>query len=337
MLPLTRSGLPFGRPSDRTSLDPHETNVQKPCPPEGEGLRDATELELAFRHSGWQNTRSRVFSALSLTAAGVQRLQRFATCGTGCWVQRTVTHPRRYKLAANYCHDRFCTPCCTAAAQTIGRNLAVHADRKTIRFLTLTKRSDNDDLAITIDTLNAAFRRLRYRHTWKTHVTGGAAFLEVKWNQTPGRWHAHLHVLIEGRYFDQALIKAEWQAVTGDSFIVDIRRVPTGRGVINYVAKYATKGIDTKTTHNPPRLRQAIVALHGRRTSTTFGTWRGMQLHRPDDDGDWEMFMPLADLIYQKDAGNGLASIIYEAIGRTKPWTRHLHPRSPPVALSAGV
>jgi hypothetical protein len=60
-------------------------------------------------------------------------------------------------------------------------------------------------------------------------------------------------------------------------------------------------------------------------------------LHRPDDDGDWEMFMPLADLIYQKDAGNGLASIIYEAIGRTKPWTRHLHPRSPPVALSAGV
>lgn len=336
MLPPETERHPNCSPPPFSSLDPHETKPHHDADARCEGVRSSTELDLLFRHSGWRMTRQRVFDALGHTAAGVQRLQRFAMCGSACWIHRTTTHPRKYRLSANYCRDRFCTPCCRATAQVIGMNLEEYSKGKSIRFLTLTKKTTDDDLDAAIDSLYAAFRRLRNRKTWRERVTGGTAFLEVKWNESPGRWHAHLHILIEGRYWDQREIAAEWLACTGDSHIVDIRSVPSGKPIVNYLVKYATKSIDTATTHNPPRLRQAIVALHGRRSCTTFGTWRGLRLHHSELDGDWEIVMPLSDCIRQKEAGNGLASIILEALRRNKPWTMSLHERSPPLPPCAG-
>lgn len=336
MLPSPHRQLPQTPTVSPSSVHAHESNPEISHDTVAVGIRTPTELELTFRHNGWRETRRRVFSALSNTSAGLNRLHRFANCGCGCWIHRTTTHPRQYKLSANYCHDRFCTPCSRANGRVIGSNIQAATKNRTVRFLTLTKRSADDVLDETLNDLADAFRRLRSRKAWKNKVTGGVSFLEVKWNADPGRWHAHLHVLIEGRYWDQREIAAEWLACTGDSHVVDIRAVPEGDAMIKYITKYATKGIDNKTTHDPPRLREAITALHGRRSCTTFGTWRGIPLQHNDVDGEWESWITLAELIARKDAGNGWASIIYSQITRQTPWNRHLNPRSPPVELSPG-
>lgn len=334
MQTIAPNELPY--PAPLPQLDPHETKAQEPLQVDCEGVRTATELDLAFRHSGWHVTRERIFRALSSTAAGVARLQRFACCGTGCWIQRSLDDPRRYRLSANYCRDRFCVPCCKAAAQVVGHNLQAHTKRKTIRFLTLTKLNLDMNLSEAIDSLNSSFRRLRNRKAWKTHVEGGVAFLEVKWSETPGRWNAHLHILIEGKYWDKSEISSEWNQATGDSFIIDIRTVPPGKGIVNYIVKYATKAIDNKTTHNPPRLREAIVSLHGRRTCSTFGSWRGLKLYDSKPEGEWDTVMSLADCIRANDRGDVDAAFILDSIRKDKPWTKSLHERSPPVNPCGG-
>ena len=58
-----------------------------------------------------------------------------------------------------------------------------------------------------------------YKEAWQ----GGLYAVEAV-NKGRG-WHVHLHVLVEGGYVSQRLLAADWQELTGDSCIVDIREV----------------------------------------------------------------------------------------------------------------
>lgn len=225
-----------------------------------------------FRHSDWAGLRAATFSVLKEAGATEATLRRFIECGQGCSVWHSPSEQRLFVSSAT-CKNRFCVPCSKARRSQIAGNLAAFAAEKHLRLITLTLQHHNAPLPDLISRLWASFKLFRRREDWKTHVSGFAAFIELKWSQRSNWWHVHLHVLAEGSWWDRRELSAAWHAVTGDSFITDIREVTTDEG-ITYTAKYASKPLALADI--PPEQRAAAVrSIHHRRLWQVGGAWQG--------------------------------------------------------------
>lgn len=228
------------------------------------------------------------------------RLLKFANCGANCYVEIHNQHSPNpgqecdARLRADTCHDRFCIPCGQARAFAISTALTARIHNDTCRFLTLTLRCNQRPLAERLTRLYTCFNLLRRRDFWKNHITGGAAFCEVTLGKTPGNWHVHLHCIITGGWVEQSKIADEWLAVTGDSYIVDIRPIAADEKIAGYVTKYVTKPASKEVYDTPAALDEMVSALRGRRLCLTFGTWRGTPLKpvAPSSEG-WTLLCRL--------------------------------------------
>jgi hypothetical protein len=266
----------------------------------------ASAWETAFRHSGWKHRRRLVFQHLGRLHSSSAKLDAFCNCGSAAWVQHS-RKADRFRIAANFCHHRLCDPCARARANNIARNVAAHIGQKKVRFITLTIRHNRNPLRDQIDRLYKCFAQLRRRNAWLAHVEGGAAFLEVKWKPESKQWHPHLHCIVEGAYFPQRDLARDWYAVTGDSFIVDVRDIHEPKEAAAYCAKYATKGVDNAVFEHADALDEYGLAIRGRRLCATFGSWRGLKLESlPEDPGDWRNVCSLDELM--------------EALKDAEPW-----------------
>lgn len=241
-----------------------------------------------FRHSGWRHNRKLVHNSLRRTQQSASRLNAFSTCGWRSFVYRTVDPPHAYRLAGSSCHDRFCTPCANDRSRCIASNVLKKLAREPARFATLTIRHTTEPLDIQVRRLYASFTKLRAGTVWKRHVTGGCAFIEIKWIATTREWHPHLHCVLHGRYFPKQLLSATWHAITGDSFITDIRAITDEAKIAHYVTKYAAKSVNDTFLNRPDLLDEVVTCLRGRRLCHTFGTWRGLKLTEIPNDRDWE-------------------------------------------------
>lgn len=155
-------------------------------------------------------------------------------------------------------------------------------------MLTLTLRHSRTLLVDQIKRLYVCFNNLRRRQAWRDHVVGGVAFLELKVSERDDLWHVHLHVLCEGSFWDQREISREWHAVTGDSSIVDVRRVQDGPLAAVYVTKYVTKPADNSVFARREKLDEIICSLRGTKLCLPFGTWRSLKLmEKPKADVAW--------------------------------------------------
>lgn len=181
------------------------------------------------------------------------------------------------------CRDRLCPLCSRCRGRQVAERVhAATAKADSLRFATFTIAHSDAPLVEQMDQLQAWFRAFRRTAEWKKHVRGGVATIELKRGKGDGRWHPHLHMLLDGEYWDQAALSNAWRAVTGTSFIVDIRLVHSRKDAAFYVAKYASK---------PPRLdrfddadiQDVAAALHRRRMIMTFGS-----MHNVPVDGDEE-------------------------------------------------
>jgi hypothetical protein len=184
-----------------------------------------------------------------------------------------------------------------------------HVPCKHIRFLTLTLRANATPLKEQLDRLYSSFGKFRNRAKIKKCVRGGICFLELSRNRETGSWHPHLHILFEGDYLPQAVARDTWHEITGDSYIVDIRQIRTVGEACSYVVKYATKSIGANVWADPAALREAMVALVGKRTFNAFGTWKCFSLARPQaDDLDWDPVCSL-NTLYNRIAEGDPAAI----------------------------
>lgn len=162
---------------------------------------------------------------------------------------------------------------------------------KAVSFITLTLSDKSTDLPAMVDKLYRSFRYLRSHPLWEKKVRGGAAFLEVKWNDKARRWHPHLHIIADADFLPQHELSAAWRSITHDSFIVDVRRVRDEKIVSSYVVKYATKPLNATLMHDAHILDDTIHALRGRRLCLCFGSWYGTPLSAAEDEelaDDWE-------------------------------------------------
>jgi len=247
-------------------------------------IEPITPVEAAWRHSGWRHQRLKVWESMQRLALPNHRLLKFANCGTNCYVEilnSQSPNPGQEsdaRLRSDTCHDRFCIPCAQARGFAIATALAARMADTTTRFVTFTLRCNQRPLLERLDRLYTCFNLLRRREFWKTHVTGGAAFCEVKLGKTPGNWHVHLHCIVSGGWVEQSKLADEWFAVTGDSYVVDIQAIPDAAVRARYVAGYVSKPSSKDVYEIPAALDEMVLALRGRRLCFTFGTWRGTPL-----------------------------------------------------------
>lgn len=323
------SALACTRPPTLLQLDALETNVQAdaavsplgPCDP-------AADIEVEFRHSGWQNRRQHVLDAFERIDPLSSRAARFAACGSHAWVVESVSEPGIYRVACSKCRDRLCVPCATARGRRVASRVAELSKNREIRFLTLTLRINYAPLGDQVTRLISCFARLRRRVLWKKSQTGGVAFLELKRRPDSHTWHPHIHAIIEGVFLDKRDISRAWHQITGDSFVVKIQECNSGEKAAYYAAKYAGKAVHNGVESDPEMLEEAIVALKGRRLLTCFGSWSF-----PDDvdrifPEEWKAVGTLKSVIEQAAAGDPTARTILNLLrGGVSTCTE---PRSPP-------
>lgn len=345
-----------------TSVHTEESPVDRECKaPDASDFASNAALG-AFRHSGWTRLRNRVFAAFLFNErlhalaerhqmpearkgsrafpVTLSRVKAFSRCGQDAWVLQNKADPTRFRVTSSKCHDRFCLPCCNDRANAAQAKLLDKMKGVLLRFVTLTLRSDDEPLQQQLDRLYASFRKLRQRAFWKRRVKGGIAFVEVKWSAKGKRWHPHLHVMVHGMYLPKKDLGHEWYRVTGDSWIVDVRKVADETQAAKYVAKYATKGYDASAVGSDDRLHEAILAFHGRRFVIAFGDWKGFSLTATDAQPGWRIFDRLDSVLAMVRRGDPNACRIL-AFLRPNPddeLLRHLTPepdaRPPPLTYA---
>lgn len=227
--------------------------------------------------------------------------------------------------AACFCKQHLICPLCAIrrGSKTLEAYLkrfrAVQAERPELKpyLLTLTVR-DGADLDERTSHLLHAFQVLKYRRrmflagvrgamwTEFAKVAGAVGSYEFKRGKGSGLWHPHLHMVgLCASPPDQADLRREWEAITGDSFMVDVRPFHEGQDPAEgfmEVFKYAVKFGDLSLADN----WEVAQYLRGARLLFSLGAFRGVQVpesltDEPLDD------LPYFDLFYRYFAGLGYA------------------------------
>src|SRR6059058_353112 len=253
--------------------------------------------EAVFRHSGWSHHRRCVHASLIRTKVSLSRLDRFENCGSGCIVEWSPER-KQWRLSANYCRDRTCQPCGRARSCQVEAALRSYVENRPLRFITLTlKHTPHLTLREQLKRLYVSFSTLRRRLWWRQKVKGGVAILEVKIGKD-ALWHPHLHLLVESAFLPQKDLSHEWLAVTGDSYIVDVRHVGPQQQEVRYVCSYVGKPLDASIYARPAMLDEFIKAIHGKRLILPFGSWSKLSLNAEADAGGvWVAIGPLWRLL----------------------------------------
>jgi hypothetical protein len=146
-------------------------------------------------------------------------------------------------------------------------------------FLTLTiKSSKKRDLRAGNRQIKKCFKTLRNRQIWDDNIAGGFGRVENTFNPKEG-WHPHIHCLTIQKCVPQSALSDAWKSITGDSYIVDIKRVYDVSAGILEVIKYPYKPADLKKLS---RLEiEQIFKYRGDRLGITFGELHGIKI---DDD-----------------------------------------------------
>jgi hypothetical protein len=179
---------------------------------------------------------------------------------------------RSYRL-----HDKYIT---FLRSRKVARSLYARG----LRLLTLTIKNTKT-IEEGIDKLYESlrdFRRLKYI---KERLEGGLGVIEVTKGKD-GLSHVHMHLIIESKYLDMKshkkkggdsqLVKS-WKKATGDSGILDVRRIESLSGALGYVLKYITKGTKGLSEEEAAIFFKAI-SKH--RILFTFGTFYGIKFQK---------------------------------------------------------
>ena len=135
---------------------------------------DSTARHKAHAHRRWQ-----AWEALNRCHFPQRRLELFANCGSGAWLQRSAAGDD-LRIVSNKCHDRWCPACSAEKARKLHTNLSDRISLVECRFYTFTLRHSKTPLTDQIDRLYRSFAILRRRADFREHITGGIAFFEGK-------------------------------------------------------------------------------------------------------------------------------------------------------------
>ena len=204
-------------------------------------------------------------------------------------------------VKAHTCKQHLLCPFCAMrrSGKFVAKNLpkveqVINENRSRIPVMVTFTVKNGPDLQERFNHLRNAHRRLNQRrrnalkgqlHSEWSKVAGGITSYEFT-KKDEGDWHPHIHALVMlDDFIDQKALSAEWFDITGDSFVVDIRRIrsnPNAGGLdiasgLLEVCKYALKFHDMTL----PDTWLAFQVLRTRRLVDSFGVLRGVQI--PDN------------------------------------------------------
>lgn len=237
----------------------------------------------------------------------------------GCCVTPSVHfEPATGRMAMHEhrCKHRLCPRCASIRARTLSsRTLDILSRMDSPRMITLTQRSTDEPLGVQLRSLTAAFARLRRGNTWRSRVTGGVYLIEVTYNYATDQWHPHLHVLCDGQYFPQRDLSDAWARVTGDSSIVDIRKVHSHRAAASYVTKYVNKTTSIRDLPDD-RICEWADQVRSIRLLQTFGNIHAASISEDEPDSRPERVhvIGLNQLTYHANRGDAEAARLIPAL-----------------------
>jgi hypothetical protein len=181
----------------------------------------------------------------------------------------------QWALATESCGCRLCPHDQRKRAQEMAHRFQKFLVGKTdLKYVVFSERNcvDLDD---GIDSLIAAWHRLRKSSPWSELVTGAVLVLEVTRNVEEDTWHPHLNVLFQGDYipFDD-LLEAWKRSTRENGHGVHIQKADAG--TVPELVKYVTKTTDL--VGNPVAIDKFLAATAGRRLIRTYGTFYRMPI-----------------------------------------------------------
>lgn len=251
------------------------------------------------------------------SSQGLQKLShRVHGCGDYLVFRHFFTVDQVKLHGARLCMKHLLCPLCAMRrgakqlAAYLERFELIRIDRPELRpFLVTLTVKDGDDLGERFRHLHAAQRELwkrrqRGRGSALDGVSGAVWSYEVKRGSGSGAWHPHLHMIALAEIQpDQRQLAQEWQDITGDSFIVDVRPIDQEDPASGFVEvfKYAVKF----SAQTPADTVEAFQTLKGKRLLASSGVFRGV----PEPEGlldDTEALegLPFVTLFY-RFAGTG--------------------------------
>lgn len=220
--------------------------------------------------------------------------------------------------AANFCKQTLLCPMCAIRRGSkmlqayLERFEVLTAERPTLRpYLVTVTVKNGDDLAERLRHLRSALKRMGQarRNARKGRIAfvefarseGGFHSIEVT-NKGKG-WHPHAHMiwLCESEP-NQATLADEWQTLTRDSHVVDVRPLHDPVDGFIEVCKYALKFSDLSLADN----WHAYEVMRRSRLIDSHGCMRGVEV--PEDLTETPLDeLPFFDLFYRYFTGAGYA------------------------------
>ena len=225
--------------------------------------------------------------------------------------------------AARFCKQHLICPLCAirrgskALQSYLTRFYIIKVQRPELSpyLITFTVKNGHD-LEERFRHLSQSFKRLKDRR--RNFLTGsrGAPWTEFakleagvgsyETTEKGNGWHPHIHLIgLAATAPCQRALRAEWEAITGDSFMVDVRPFRAGQDPAEgfmEVMKYAVKHGDLTLEKN----WQAAQFFKGRRLLFSFGLFRGVTIPESLLDEPLED-LPYFDLFYRYCVGQGYA------------------------------
>lgn len=242
---------------------------------------------------------------------------RLLSCGDYLHFRHYYTVEQVQLHSAQFCKQHLICPLCAIrrGSKTLEAYLerfnVIQAERPELQpyLVTFTVR-DGPDLAERFNHLQRSFKRLQdQRRRWISgsrsapwtefvHVAGAVSSYEVKRGAGSGLWHPHLHmVALCASPPNQAALRKEWEAITNDSFMLDVRPFRAGQDPAEgfmEVMKYAVKFSSLTLADN----WQVAKLLRGCRLLFSLGVFRGVEV--PDKLTDDPLDdLPYFDLFYR--------------------------------------
>lgn len=144
-------------------------------------------------------------------------------------------------------------------------------------------------------------------------LEGAVYSYELTRNKKTGEWHPHVHMFaLANEWIDRDALINEWQSVTGDSHIVDVRRVKKDKELgygkaFAEVFKYCLKFSDLSLGDT----WEGFKALRGQRLTAAFGSLWGVKIPEGAEDEPLNRNdLPYLELLYRfkNNAGYDLAA-----------------------------
>lgn len=243
------------------------------------------------------------------------------TCGNYLVFRQYWTVGEVRLHAACFCKQHLICPLCAirrgskALSAYLDRYEVVRQERPELNpYLVTFTVQNGEDLAERFGHLRTSFkvltdRRKRFRGgsrgapwTEFARVEGAVGSYEVT-NKGKG-WHPHLHmVCLCASGMDQQALRAEWEGITGDSFMVDVRPFRVSQGPAEgfmEVMKYAMKFGELSLADNWTAAR----IFAGSRLLFSLGCFRGVVVPESLTDEPLEG-LPFVELFYRYLEGVG--------------------------------